>query len=241
MINYRVQGMEPYIEAQLWHDFHPSMIVAIRDELMPQLAPRYIAQIEERVYVEMEDDEPAERRLLRPDVSVRTEKADERRASGETVALLEPARLTLPMPVEQRERFLKILSLPDRTLVTVIELLSPANKRPNSIGRREYLQKRQQILQSTVHLVEIDLLLKGERLPTREELPEGDYYAFVARADQRPAVDVYYWRVGQSLPIIPIPLLAGDPDALLNLQRAYEQVYTRARYDLQLDFSQPLS
>jgi hypothetical protein len=124
--------------------------------------------------------------------------------------------------------------LPGRDLVTVIELLSTANKRAGADGRREYLREREQILQSTVHLVEIDLLLKGERLPTMEPLPEADYYAFVSRSEYRPAVEVYYWRRSERMPTIPIPLLRDDGEVYLDLQAAYEETYTRARYEARL-------
>lgn len=42
------------------------------------------------------------------------------------------------------------------------------------------------------------------------------------------------------MPRIPIPLLAGEADALLDLQAAYEEAFARARYDLRLDYQQPL-
>jgi hypothetical protein len=99
---------------------------------------------------------------------------------------------------------------PNRELVTVIELLSPANKRAGADGRREYLRKRDQILQSAVHLVEVNLLLKGECLPTGEPLPEADYYAFASCSEYRPAVEVYSWRRDERMPTIPIPLLRED-------------------------------
>jgi hypothetical protein len=145
--------------------------------------------------------------------------------------------LTLPTPTEQRERYIAIVSLPGRELVTVIELLSTANKRAGADSRREYLREREQILQSTVHLVEIDLLLKGERLPTVEPLPEADYYAFVSRSEYRPAVEVYYWRRSERMPTIPIPLLRDDGEVLLDLQAVYEETYKRARYDVRLSDS----
>jgi hypothetical protein len=85
----------------------------------------------------------------------------EGQAQPARAAIAEPAIVTLPIPVEQRERYIAIVSLTNRELVTVIELLSPANKRAGADGRREYLREREQILQSTVHLVEIDLLLQG--------------------------------------------------------------------------------
>ena len=225
--------MDPRIEEQLWHDFHPNMMVSIQSWLMPQLLPKYAAQIEERIYVEHTEPVPA-RQVFRPDIVIHTEAKDESRTQSARAAIAEPTILTLPMPTEQRERYIAIVSLPNRELVTVIELLSPANKRVGADGRHEYLRKREQILQSAVHLVEIDLLLKEERLPTVEPLPEGDYYAFVSRSEYRPAVEVYHWRRDEPMPTIPIPLLRKDGEVYLDLQAVYEQTYERARYEARL-------
>jgi hypothetical protein len=48
-------------------------------------------------------------------------------------------------------------------LVTITEILSPTIKRGQ--GRKEYLEKREQILLGSAHLLEIDLLRKGKRFP----------------------------------------------------------------------------
>lgn len=56
-------GMDPYLEApELWPGCHNSLIVYILDHLRPLLRPRYIAAIEERVFVE-----GLQRRELIPD------------------------------------------------------------------------------------------------------------------------------------------------------------------------------
>lgn len=240
MVQHRIVGMDPYIEAQRWRGFHANMIVAIQEALMPLLLPKYAADIEERVYIEEEVDGAPVRNVLYPDVAVGTTGAETPLLSGGAATAVQPARLTVPILSEQRERFVQIYTLSGRQLVTVIELLSPSNKRPHSLGRSEYLEKRQRLFKAGVNMVEIDLLLQGERLPTNEPLPPADYYAFVARSKQLPVVEVYHWNLGQPLPAIPVPLLEGDPDVVLNLQAVYEQVYARARYDVLLDFSQPL-
>lgn len=237
----RFVGMDPYIEEQLWHDFHPNMIISIQQLLLPQLLPKYSAEVEERVYVDIVEESAHRRYVFRPDVAVQTTGSTlpyER--VSESVAVLEPQVLTLPEIDEKHEPYIAILTLPGRELVTVIELLSPSNKNPESQGMQEYLRKRRQIIQSTVSLVEIDLLRKGVRMPTVEPLPPADYYAFVARGNRRPLVEVYSWRVNQPLPTIPVPLLPEDPDAKLNLQEAFDTTFARARYDVRLDYSQPL-
>lgn len=67
---------------------------------------------------------------------------------------------------EFRENFVEIYeSAPNQRLVACIELLSPANKRPRSKGRKLYLRKRQSLMLGDVNLIEIDLLRGGERMP----------------------------------------------------------------------------
>ncbi len=42
-------GMDPYLEhPSLWPNVHSSLIIALRDELAPQLRPRYYVAVEER-------------------------------------------------------------------------------------------------------------------------------------------------------------------------------------------------
>ena len=102
---------------------------------------------------------------------------------------------------------------PGRELITSIEVLSPTNKA--RADGDDYLAKRAALLRRGINLVEIDLLLGGERLPARETLPAGDFYAFVSRRDRRPKSDVYSWSIRRALPQIPIPLKPPDNDVSL--------------------------
>ncbi|MCA9010910.1 MAG: DUF4058 family protein [Planctomycetaceae bacterium] len=74
-------------------------------------------------------------------------------------------------------------------------------------------------LSSPTHLVELDLLRGGMRLPVVDTLPPGDYYAIVSRAKRRPKCEVYAWTLHEKLPVIPIPLKLGDADATVPLQK----------------------
>jgi hypothetical protein len=138
---------------------------------------------------------------------------------------------------ETHERHIEILYRPDRTLVAVLEMLSPANK--EEPGRSLCLAKRNALLYHPVHLVELDLLLKGQRLPVEDGLPQGDYYALVARWDRRPICDVYAWTMRQPLPPIPIPLLPPDPDVWIDLGALLRMTYERGRYGRSLDYTAP--
>jgi hypothetical protein len=76
------------------------------------------------------------------------------------VAVAEPIVMTTLIDDEVHEARLEVVDRLDRSVVTVIEILSPTNKIPGSRGRRSY-QKRREVMQSPSHLVEIDLLNIG--------------------------------------------------------------------------------
>ncbi len=117
-------------------------------------------------------------------------------------------------------------------------VLSPWNK--SGEGYWEYRAKRRKLFRQNVHLVELDLLVRGQRLPMEQELPPADFYVFLSRGDRRPQCDVFAWSVRQPLPRIPIPLRAPDPDVMLDLPSLFAHGYERGRYARALDYSAPL-
>ena len=144
------------------------------------------------------------------------------------------------MPERRRELFLELRLRDGGRLVTVIEVLSPTNKRPGADGYREYRAKRDAVLLSDAHLVEIDLLRGGERLPMVDPLPAADYYAIVSHAARRPECSVWFWGLRDPLPRVRIPLLDPDPKVEIDLLRVFTSAYDRAgyayslRYDLEV-------
>ena len=65
-------------------------------------------------------------------------------------------------PEQVHEGFVQVRAAGDWDhVITIIELLSPANKAAGSAGREEYLQKQGEILRSETHLLEVDLLRRG--------------------------------------------------------------------------------
>src|SRR4051794_37770421 len=79
----------------------------------------------------------------------------------------------------ESEAFLEIRDRRSRVLVAVVELLSPLNKRKGP-DHAQYLAKRRQILASSAHLVEIDLLRGGTTMPI-EDRPPCTYSVMVSR------------------------------------------------------------
>ena len=157
-------GMNPYLEA-IWHDFHERFLPAAAAYLVPQVRPRYIVLIDENVYLhDIPQDE--RRRLGRPDVLVaRNEGASVRTAT--TGLLTAPTQVLLPEEDIEGLSYLNVLDRESREVVTVIELLSPTNKRPGD-NRAQYLAKRSAVRHSEAHLVEIDLLRGGPPMPAEE-------------------------------------------------------------------------
>jgi hypothetical protein len=154
--------MDPYLEDPAhWPDVHQSLITYIRNELQPYLRPRYHARIGERVYIL----EPPH--LFYPDVTIIRQPLTVREpapvyaatAEAETEVVDLPVLVTLP-PVEHREPYLEIVHAAGGEVVTVIEVLGPANKAPGE-GHRLYRSKQQELLDTPIHLVEIDLLSSG--------------------------------------------------------------------------------
>ncbi len=230
-------GMDPYLETPaLWSDFAASFITYWRDALIECLPSNYEARIDEKV--SLIEATPPRRKLIEPDVAVTQHGPSVAPPSAPAgVATLEPVTLSLVIEEERHERHIEILHRPDRTLVAVLELLSPANKEEPDCTA--YLRKRNALFHHPVHLVELDLLLKGQRPPVAEELPAGDYYAFVSRAEQRFKCQVYHWTMQQPLPALPIPLLPPDPDVWIDLAALFTTTYERGRYGRSIDYTAP--
>ena len=234
-------GMDPYLEdPDLWPGVHSSLIVYIRDRLQPGLRPRYVAAIEERVYVEGRD------RHTRPDVSVRKVRPG-RGEGGMATAVVEA---DAPTVVRARlepihESFVAILDLRDgHRVVTVIEVVSPTNKYAG-VGRNSYLAKQGEILAGDVHLVEIDLLRQGPHVLAvpgelaREEGPY-DYLTCVNRAGEfREAFELYTRRLRDRLPRVRIPLADDDPDVALDIQAVLSHAYETGGFRDRIDYARP--
>jgi len=166
-------GMDPFLEdPAYWSDFHATFINYWREALGDALPPNYEAGLGERVYL-IEHD-PEERKLVFPDVGImQTQGIGSRSQTASGVATLEPVTIPLTILEGPRETYIEILHRPDRSLVAVLELLSRA-KEP--IGRTTYLSHRKSLLYEPIHLMELDLLCGGHRLPLARPLPPGDCY-----------------------------------------------------------------
>lgn len=234
---YPFPGMNPYLEHPvLWEPTHLRLIVAIANQLQPRLEPRYIASIEERVYVEGP-------RRRRPDVWV------EKTSQGGGVSTIPRSDADTALIVEidgleVRQRRVEILDSYDAMrIVAAIELVSPSNKAPGE-GRDSYEAKQEELLGRDCHLVEIDLIRRGMHVMSIPEwrvsqLDSYDYLACVSRFPDRHRFELYPCKLQERLPRIKIPLVAPDHDVTLDLQSALEQIYHEARFGLRLRYDKP--
>ncbi|MBC8159647.1 MAG: DUF4058 family protein [Roseiflexaceae bacterium] len=230
-------SMDPYLELPtLWPDVHAGFIAAIRDQLQPQLVPRYIAQI--TPYIALENiDITATRRAIVPDIGVY--ERDLSQPSRATAVVDAPPLLgTAVMEIPTRYARIEIRAIDDDTLVTAIELLSPVNKRPGVDSADAYEKKRQELFRSDANLLEIDLLRGGRRphLARPAPLPAAPYFVFLNRTDRWPEGAIWPCALRAPLPTLPVPLRRPDPDVVLSLTQVVQQVYRNARYDLQVEY-----
>lgn len=249
-------GMDPYLEDPAhWPDVHQRLITYIADTLGADLRPRYHARIGERVYIL----QPPQ--TFYPDVTIIRQPLAVREPApaytGTAVAELEveteveveaeadmPVLVTVP-PVEHREPYLEIVHAARGEVVTVIEVLSPTNKMPGE-GHHLYRSKQQELLDTPVHLVEIDLLSTGLHtvaLPeeARAELPPHRYLISVRRGPERHRFELYPLSLTQRLPRMRVPLKEPDPDVILDLQAVLNRCYDNGGYADLIDYRRPPS
>jgi hypothetical protein len=228
-------GMDPYLEGALWTTVHFSLSAEIVRQLAPKLRPRYLVLPAERFVMETPESVAITTTDMYPDVGVVKTRAMAGTAQG-TMATAAPIELATIIPTPIPHVTIEIRDTANRQLVTAIEVLSPTNKRGD--GREEYLAKRRRILISTAHLLEIDLLRQGQRVPMQKPLPRAPYFIFLSRVEKRPITEIWPIDLTEPLPVVPVPLLPGDKDEALDLQQVFTTTYDLLGYDLALDYTQ---
>lgn len=253
-------GMDPYLEdPALWPDVHARLIAQVAEALAPKLRPRYVARVELRTYL-VEPDDPASELYLIPDARIlernaRASTGGEAHEAGGGVAVAEPAaamaiEVTGQVRSAARHRYLEIREPRSRQVITVIEIVSPANKVTGSAGRRSFRDKREEIGASDASWFEIDLLRQGTRTINVPGLAKSPYLVYVDRtAPASPSSELhepgdrrqFVWpiQLRKPLPVVSVPLRPEDQDVTLNLQAVLDATYDRAAYDLEFDYSAP--
>jgi len=126
-------GMDPYLEGEMWQEFHERLANQISAQLMPLLGPRYVALLAKRYVL----DCPAlsivglpPQRVLYPDVHVATaQRVQEVPVPWPLGSGVAAPAVELPSPLAEEVPLLsvEIRDVAQRRLVTLIEIFSPAN------------------------------------------------------------------------------------------------------------------
>ena len=233
-------GMDPYLEhPDFWQETHHWLISAIAASLVPQIRPKYEIAIDKRIYEITDPNDSNSDSLLVgiPDVAIKRQSntPDVPTRSVATLTVTVPTTVKVPAPEKIKQTYLEVREMATKQVVTAIEILSPVNKRSGE-GRLTYLKKRQSILGSLTHLVEIDLLRKWEPMPVINNSIQSDYRVLVSRSDRRPFAELYAFNLRDSLPIFLLPLREEDVEPIVNLPELFAGVYDRAGYDYRIDY-----
>ncbi len=235
-MSYPFPGMNPWLENPLlWSDVHHSLISAMRDELAAQVEPRYFVGTETHTYIARLPDAPL--MIHYPDL-VLLDRGGAAVAVAGSAAATVPIEIDLPFREAIEEAYLEIRLVPDGEVVTVIELLSPTNKRPGP-DRDSYLRKREAFLDADVHFVEIDMLRLWEPMPYTTTGAPSDYRIFIRRKERLHKAYLYPFAIRHAIPVFPLPLLPDDQEPLVDLGALLHNVYDRARYKLIIDYAKP--
>ncbi|MEG5015816.1 MULTISPECIES: DUF4058 family protein [unclassified Microcoleus] len=230
-------GMDPYLEhPDFWPGIHNLLISEIARFLSPQLRPKYRVAVEMRMY---ETSGESSVSVGIPDITVQP-LANASSPSMPNMAVLlpptQPVTVTIPVPEIIKEAYLEIKQVETREVITAIEILSPTNKRSGK-GRQMYEEKRQQILSTRTHLIEIDLLRNGEPMPIVGNNIESHYRILVCRGNRRPRGDLYAFNIQNVIPSFPLPLLSEDPEPVVDLEMLFNGIYDIAGYDMEIDYN----
>lgn len=238
-------GMDPWLEApEIWRGFHHHVAEEIMRQLNPRLGPRYYADVE--VTLTIDDVRISSANAVKGFVAdagvLERSAALPTGGTGRAVLAIPeaPVRRDVALAPPEKLRAVHVREARTDRLVTSIEILSPWNKRRGE-GLETYRRKRDLLLRSPVHLVEIDFLRAGERPGPELSAPPlaCDYVILVNRAngvDVRTS-EIWPLELSDPLPVVPVPLGPSDPDVPLELDRILVAVYDAAGYGRRVDYA----
>ena len=136
------------------------------------------------------------------------------------------------------EDFVEIRQRSDGRLVTLLEVVGPANKTTAS-GRAAYLDTRREARASGASLVEIDLVLQGQTTLeySRDGLPDWEYAVAVVRSSHAERYEIYTATLQKRLPRFRLPLAADDRNTVLDLHTAFTRCYNQGGFAARIDYA----
>jgi hypothetical protein len=236
-------GVNPLLMSRLqtkseFGSFHNQYLGELTGHLNEVLPENYKAREEDRLTLSYAGY--LGQHYMKPDILI---------SRSQSYTTLEPTALettpTLLLPIddeypENTERIVVIHSTDESQLpVLVIEMLSPSNK----LGSKDtYIEKRKELIQAKLILVEIDLLHATPspiyRVPIypHDEGATPYYIAMTNPNTGKLGTALYQFGINQPMPKIRLPLLHGD-SVLCDFDTAYQSTFRRGRYGQDVDYT----
>jgi len=232
-------GMNPWLERPaLWPDVHDSLIMSLRGALAPLLRPKYFLSVQQRTVIAVVPPDP---HPIFPDLAVLELNKSSLMSEESLAAFVEPLIVEIPVQETITEDYLEVVEVASQQVVTIIEILSPSNKRPGE-DRQAYISKREKIFRTPMNFVEIDLLRDWPPMPFTFSQTNGHlshYRILVKRNVSVRHALLYPFSVRDPIPVFPLPLQPGDVEPPVRLGAALKGIYDEYGYDLCLDYNHP--
>jgi hypothetical protein len=138
---------------------------------------------------------------------------------------------------EHCEEYIEIRQRGADRLVTLVDVVAPANK-TTLVGRRCYLDHRAASRACSANLVEIDLVLQGQLTldHSRDGHPDWDYAVTVARSVRPEPLDMYPGNIQKALPRFQLPLARDDRDLVIELHAVFSRAFDLGDFGAKIDY-----
>jgi len=232
-------GMDPWLERPgFWPDVHDSLIMSLRKALAPLLRPKYYLAVQQRTVIAVV---PPDSHAIFPDLAVLEQHKSSPAQKTPFAAFVEPIIVEIPVQETITEDYLEVVEVAGRQVVTIIEILSPSNKRSGD-DRQAYISKREKIFRTPMNFVEIDLLRGWPPMPFSFSPTNGHlshYRILVKRHASVRHAFLYPFSVRDPIPVFPLPLQPGDVEPPVCLSAGLKEIYDEYGYDLHIDYNRP--
>src|SRR5260370_16493237 len=140
-------------------------------------------------------------------------------------------------PSELHEECIEIRQRTDGRLITLVEVVSPANKTTTQ-GRQAYLDKRREGRSASSNLVDIDLVLQAQPILeySRHALPDWDYAVTVTRSAQPERYEIYTATLQKRLPRLRLPLAGDDRDTIVDLHTTFTRRFDQGGFATNVNY-----
>lgn len=158
---------------------------------------------------------------------------------------LVPRIYTCEMPLftsvvreEHREETIEIRHRSDGRLVTLIDVVSPANKTTDA-GRQAYHQRFRTARAEQATVAEIDLSLQGKPMfeCAPEEMLGRDYAIVVTRGAHPHRPEPCPWALQKRLPKFRLPMASDDKDTIVDLHAIFLRAFEQGGFAEKIDYA----